>query len=64
MTQRWGNRPALLWIARRFWVLRFRLMVKRGHRANGPQASVGEAQHGPFCWIGRLGQGHERLHCG
>jgi len=30
----------------------------------GPQASEGEAQHGPFCWTGRLGQGHERLHCG
>jgi transposase len=34
-------------------VLRFRLMVKRGHRVNGPQASEGEAQHGPFCWTGR-----------
>jgi transposase len=30
-------------------------MVKRGHRGYGPQASEGEAQHGPFCWIGRLG---------
>jgi hypothetical protein len=30
----------------------------------GPQASEGEAQHGPFCWTGRFGQGHERLHCG
>src|SRR3974390_199574 len=29
--KRWGNRPALLWIAEGFWVLRFRLMVKRGH---------------------------------
>jgi transposase len=28
-----------LWIAERFWVLRFRLMVKRGHRSYGPQAS-------------------------
>jgi transposase len=28
-------------------------MVKRGHRVNGPQASEGEAQHGPFCWTGR-----------
>ena len=27
---RWGNRPAFLWIAEEFWVLRFRLMVKRG----------------------------------
>jgi transposase len=26
---RWGNRPASLWIAEDFWVLRFRLMVKR-----------------------------------
>jgi hypothetical protein len=25
-------------------VLRFRLMVKRGHRGYGPQASEGEAQ--------------------
>src|SRR3974377_1367408 len=29
---RWGNRPALLWIREEIWVLRFRLMVKRGHR--------------------------------
>ena len=29
-------------------------MVKRGHRVNGPQASEGEAQHGAFCWTGRL----------
>ena len=48
----------------RFWVLRFRLMVKRGSRVR-PQASEGEAQqHGPFCWTGRVGQGHQRLHCG
>jgi hypothetical protein len=24
----------------------------------------GEAQHGPFCWTGRFGQGDQRLHCG
>src|SRR3974377_1522893 len=36
---RWGNRPASCGIAERFWVLRFRLMVKRGHRSYGPQAS-------------------------
>ena len=29
-------------------------MVKRGPRER-PQASEGEAQHGPFCWIGRFG---------
>ncbi len=29
-----------------------------------PQASEGEAQHGPFCWTRRFGQGDERLHCG
>jgi len=28
--KRWGNRPASLWIAEDCWVLRFRLMVKRG----------------------------------
>ena len=39
------------------------LMVKRGPRVR-PQASEGEAQHGPFCWIGRFGQGDQRLHCG
>src|SRR3974377_1202570 len=39
-------------------------MVKRGHRSYGPQASEGEAQHGPFCWIRRIGQGDQRLHCG
>ena len=54
--ERWGNRPTSLWIAEDFWVLRFRLMVKRGPWSR-PQASEGEAQHGPFCWIGRIGQG-------
>ena len=44
-------------------VLRFRLMVKRGPWVR-PQASEGEAQHGPFCWTGRFGQGDKRLHCG
>src|SRR3974390_1200260 len=60
---RWGKRPALLWIREEIWVLRFRLMVKRGHRGYGPQASEGEAQHGAFCWIGCIGQGNERLYC-
>ena len=23
-----------------------------------------EAQHGPFCWSGRIGQGDEHLQCG
>ena len=54
------GRPADGWM---FWVLRFRLMVERGPHSR-PQASEGEAQHGPFCWTGRFGQGHERLHCG
>src|SRR6266481_5479283 len=31
-------------------------MVKRGPCVR-PQASEGEAQHGPFCWNGRFGQG-------
>jgi hypothetical protein len=35
---RWGNRSAFLWIAGRFGVLRFRLMVKRGPRMR-PQVS-------------------------
>src|SRR5262249_60473335 len=61
--QRWGNRPAFLWIAERFGVLRFRLMVKRGPCMR-PQASEGEAQHGLFCWTRRVGPGDERLHCG
>src|SRR6476646_6629992 len=52
------GRPSL-WIAEEFWVLRFRLMVKRGPWLR-PQASEGEAQHGPFCWTGRFGRGHER----
>src|ERR1700744_5275898 len=38
-------------------------MVKRGPWL-WPQASEGEAQHGPFCWIGRIGQGDKCLHCG
>src|SRR6266404_9647147 len=56
------GRPSL-WIAEDCWVLRFRLMVKRGPWRR-PQASEGEAQHGPFCWIGRIGQGDQHLHCG
>jgi hypothetical protein len=34
----------------RFWVLRFRLMVKRGPLSR-PQASEGEAQHGHFAGL-------------
>src|SRR5437867_5539230 len=56
------GRPSL-WIAEDFWVLRFRLMVKRGPWLR-LQASEGEAQHGPFCWIGRIGQGDHHLHWG
>ena len=56
------GRPSL-WIVKRFWVLRFRLMVKRGPWLR-PQASEGEAQHGPFCGIGRIGQGDQCLYCG
>src|SRR6478672_235690 len=56
------GRPSL-WIAEDFWVLRFRLMVKRGPSLWRPQASEGEAQHGPFCWTGRFSQGDECLHC-
>src|SRR5258705_4868776 len=55
------GRPSL-WIAEEFWVLRFRLMVKRGPWLR-PQASEGEAQHGAFCWIGCIGQGDQRLYC-
>jgi hypothetical protein len=44
-------------------ILRFRLMVERGPCVR-PQASEGEAQHGPFCWTGRIGQGDEHLHYG
>src|ERR1035438_6716027 len=57
-----SGRPSL-WIVKRFWVLRFRLMVKRGPLLR-PQTSEGEAQHGPFCWIGRICQGDQRRHCG
>jgi hypothetical protein len=56
------GRPSL-WISEDFWVLRFRLMVKRGPLQR-PQASEGEAQHGPFCWTRRFSQGDECLHCG
>jgi hypothetical protein len=38
-------------------VLRFRLMVERGPHSR-PQASEGEAQHGPFCRIGRISAHH------
>ena len=37
------------------WVLRFRLMVERGPHSR-PQASEGEAQHGPFCRTRRIGR--------
>ena len=63
LTQRWGNRPAFLWIAERFGVLRLRLMVKQGPHMR-PQASEGEAQHGLFCWTRRVAQGDEHLHRG
>src|SRR6476660_4201636 len=56
------GRPSV-WIAEDFWVLRFRLMVKRGPSLWRPQASEGEAQHGLFCWTGRFSQGDECLHC-
>src|ERR1700740_1524448 len=38
-------------------------MVKRGPWSR-PQASEGEAQHGPFCRNGRIGQGEECLNFG
>jgi hypothetical protein len=44
-------------------MLHFWLMVERSPWMR-PQASEGEALHGIFCGIGRIGQGHERLHCG
>src|SRR5450756_3062456 len=47
----------------RFWVLRFRLMVERGPHSR-PQASEGEAQHGPFCRTRRISQGNKYLHRG
>src|SRR5262249_10873424 len=34
-------------------------MVKRGPWLR-PQASEGEAQHGPFCWTRCVGRGNER----
>src|SRR6478609_8069557 len=56
------GRPSL-WIDEAIWVLRFRLIVKRVPSLWRPQASEGEAQHGPFCWTGRFSQGDECLHC-
>src|SRR5262249_34831557 len=35
--KRWGNRPAACGELEDFWVLRLRLMVKRGHRCTGPK---------------------------
>src|ERR1700751_6134940 len=60
MTHRWVIGRRVL-DSGRFWVLGIRLMVKQGPRMR-PQASEGEAQHGPFCWTGRFGQGDQRLH--
>jgi hypothetical protein len=61
---RWVIGRPSLWIAEDFWMLRFRLMVKQGPWLLPPQASEGEAQHGPFCWIVFIGQEDQRLHCG
>src|SRR5215211_162630 len=61
--QRWGNRPAT--------ACGYLKILGAALQADGetrsvvrPQASEGEAQHGPFCWIGRIGQGDKRLYCG
>ena len=53
-----------LWIAERFLGAALQADGETGSPLYGPQASEGEAQHGLFCWTGRIGQGHERLHCG
>jgi predicted ATPase len=45
------------------WIGRPHVTVKRGPLVR-PQTSEGEAQHGPFCWTGCVGQGDQRLHCG
>ena len=48
------GRPACGWL--KVTGAALELMVKRDPWLR-PQASEGEAQHGPFCWIGRIGQG-------
>jgi len=53
-----------LWIAGKFLGAALQADGETGSPLYGPQASEGEAQHGLFCWTGRIGQGHERLHCG
>ena len=62
-SNRWGNRPAFLWIAEEIGAA---LQADGETRSPwlGPQASEGEAQHGAFCWTGRIGQADEPLHCG
>src|SRR3974377_700788 len=56
-----GYSAGELWIAERFWVLRFRLMVKRGHRSYGPQASKGKGSMEHFG--GRAGSVKETSVC-
>jgi hypothetical protein len=59
-----GYSAGSLWIAGRFLGAALQADGETGSPLFGPQASEGEAQHGLFCWTGRFGQGHERLHCG
>ena len=63
LTQRWGNRPALLWIAEDLGAA---LQADGETRSVCTASSIRRrsASHGPFCWIRRFGQADERLHCG
>jgi len=56
------GRPACGWLE--IWGAALQADGGNEVRVERPQASEGEAQHGPFCWTGRFGQGDERLHCG
>jgi len=48
------DRPAVCGSLKDFWVLRFRLMVKRVTVVRAPQVSEGEAQHGLILPVGGL----------
>ena len=62
MHGQWGNQPALLSLT--IVGAALQADVSTGSVFAAPNIKQGEAQHGTFCRIGRIGQGDERLYCG
>ena len=48
----------------RYWVLRFSLKEKRGPLVRPPSIRSEKRSMEHFAWIGRIGQGDQRLRCG